>query len=450
MRITKNIFTDLAIFMIGFGLVVGIVFPFFMLVMKIPSSYILTTQFVLSCIIAGVIVSAINIILAKSIVGKKVHTLSQKMAYIGQKIVSAKSIGDLKECNSEECRIEDDSVDELGKSARSFNTLLEALNDAISSESAVRDFNTLMASQLELEMLAKNGVNAILGYLKAEGGCIIIERGGEFTIPYSIGLTQEQSILENENLFKYFESKTIQRVTLDETLKLDTLIATFKPQDVIMVPLTYKEVPLGLLLIASSKVIADRLVESVELFSQSFVIALNNAITYSQLQKLAANDPLTGLYNRRFGLNRLSEEYSRAIRSQLPLGVLMFDIDHFKKVNDTYGHTVGDRVLVNIAKIATMAGRKGDFVIRYGGEEFIMILPGAGKEDLMFIGERLRHMVEESVVQVGTNQIKVTISIGLVSYPEYGVESEYDLTEAADQALYNAKERGRNMVVYAT
>src|SRR5690554_4867717 len=102
MRITKNIFTDLAIFMIGFGLVVGIVFPFFMLVMKIPSSYILTTQFVLSCIIAGVIVSAINIILAKSIVGKKVHTLSQKMAYIGQKIVSAKSIGDLKECNSEE------------------------------------------------------------------------------------------------------------------------------------------------------------------------------------------------------------------------------------------------------------------------------------------------------------------------------------------------------------
>lgn len=436
--------------MIGFGLVVGIVFPFFMLVMKIPSSYILTTQFVLSCIIAGVIVSAINIILAKSIVGKKVHTLSQKMAYIGQKIVSAKSIGDLKECNSEECRIEDDSVDELGKSARSFNTLLEALNDAISSESAVRDFNTLMASQLELEMLAKNGVNAILDYLKAEGGCIIIEKGGEFTIPYSIGLTQEQLILENDNLFKYFESKTIQRVTLDQSLKLDTLIATFKPQDVIMVPLTYKEVPLGLLLIASSKVIADRLVESVELFSQSFVIALNNAITYSQLQKLAANDPLTGLYNRRFGLNRLSEEYSRAIRSQLPLGVLMFDIDHFKKVNDTYGHTVGDRVLVNIAKIATMAGRKGDFVIRYGGEEFIMILPGAGKEDLMFIGERLRHMVEESVVQVGTNQIKVTISIGLVSYPVYGVESEYDLTEAADQALYNAKERGRNMVVYAT
>ncbi len=450
MRITKNIFTDLAIFMIGFGLVVGIVFPFFMLVMKIPASYILTTQFILSCIVAGVIVGAINILLAKSIVGKKVHTLSDKMAYIGQKIVSAKSIDQLKECNSEECRIEDDSVDELGKSARSFNTLLEALSDAISSESAVRDFNTLMASQLELEMLAKNGVDAILDYLKAEGGCIIIEKGGEFTIPYSIGLTQEQLILENENLFKYFESRTIQRVTLDQSLKLDTLIATFKPQDVIMVPLTYKEVPLGLLLIASSKVIADRLVESVELFSQSFVIALNNAITYSQLQKLAANDPLTGLYNRRFGLNRLSEEYSRAIRSQLPLGVLMFDIDHFKKVNDTYGHTVGDRVLVNIAKIATMAGRKGDFVIRYGGEEFIMILPGAGKEDLMFIGERLRHMVEESVVQVGTNQIKVTISIGLVSYPEYGVESEYELTEAADQALYNAKERGRNMVVYAT
>ncbi|MFA5514511.1 MAG: diguanylate cyclase, partial [Sphaerochaetaceae bacterium] len=368
MRITKNIFTDLAIFMIGFGLTVGIVFPFFMVAMKIPTSYIFTFGFISSCIIAGVIVGAINIIIARSVVGRRIKVISDKMHYIGEKIRGAKSLSDLQECDSEECRIVVDSEDELGESAQSFNTLLEALSSATKSDAAIREFNTLMSSNLELGSLAKGGLDYILEYVKADGGCIILEKGGEFFIPYSYAIKESALVLKNENLWKLFEKRKIEKVTIETDLVLDAVVTSFKPKEVVVIPLLYKEVPLGLLIIASSKEIDERRIDLLELLTQSFVIALNNAITYDQLQRLAANDPLTGLYNRRFGLNRLSEEYSRSVRTKIPLGVLMFDIDHFKKVNDTYGHAVGDRVLVNIAKVASMACRKGDFVIRYGGE----------------------------------------------------------------------------------
>jgi diguanylate cyclase (GGDEF)-like protein len=94
-----------------------------------------------------------------------------------------------------------------------------------------------------------------------------------------------------------------------------------------------------------------------------------------------------------------------------------------------------------------MAARKGDLLIRYGGEEFVIILPGAGKEDCLFVAERLRHMVEESVVVAADTQIRVTVSVGAVSYPEYACENELDLIKIADKALYAAKDKGRNIVV---
>lgn len=449
MRITKRVFTDLGIFMIGFGLAIGIIFPFFMLIMGIPATYVLTAPFVASCVIAGIVVGGINILLARHVVGRRITMLSEKMRFIGSKITHARTIGELQECDAEECRLPVDSEDELGESARSYNTLLLALSEAIASENAVRSFNALLTSQLELEMLGKHAVDHTLRYLGAEAGCLVIERGGEFTIPYAYGITDVRAILSNDNLWKLFETRKMKRITVGSTIKVDSLLLSFTPAEVVVVPLLYKEVPLGLLIIGSAKEIPDRLLETVELFTQSFAISLNNSITYDQLQKLAANDPLTGLYNRRFGMSRLSEEFSRSVRTHAPLGVLMFDLDHFKRINDTYGHAAGDRVLVNVSKIALMAARKGDLVIRYGGEEFIMILPGAGKEDCLFIAERLRHMVEESVVSAGESQIKVTVSVGLASYPEYAVEDEHALCKAADKALYVAKERGRNMVMVA-
>jgi diguanylate cyclase (GGDEF)-like protein len=128
----------------------------------------------------------------------------------------------------------------------------------------------------------------------------------------------------------------------------------------------------------------------------------------------------------------------------------MFDLDHFKPINDTYGHIVGDKVLVNIARISRMAVREGDFIIRYGGDEFLVILPGASGDDTQFVAERLRRMVEDSSVNHGHQELKLTISIGYSSYPEYDCEQEMDLVNSADEALYETKEAGRNKVTKYT
>ena len=159
MRITRKVFNDLAIFMVGFGLCMGLVFPPFMLVLGIPQTYVFTFPFYASCIAAGIAVGAINIFLARTVVGKRLRMLSDKMQYIGDRLTHARTLGDLQECDSDECRLPVDSHDELGESAHAYNTLLSALSDAISSEAAVHAFNTLMPSQLELEMLGKPAVD---------------------------------------------------------------------------------------------------------------------------------------------------------------------------------------------------------------------------------------------------------------------------------------------------
>jgi diguanylate cyclase (GGDEF)-like protein len=130
----------------------------------------------------------------------------------------------------------------------------------------------------------------------------------------------------------------------------------------------------------------------------------------------------------------------------VPLAVLMFDIDHFKQVNDTYGHVVGDRVLKNITNSIRQGIREGDILLRYGGEEFMVILPGASKNDAFTIAERVRHIVRESKTTFGENQISVTISVGLDSMPETTISDEQELITNADEALYRSKNSGRDKV----
>jgi diguanylate cyclase (GGDEF)-like protein len=164
------------------------------------------------------------------------------------------------------------------------------------------------------------------------------------------------------------------------------------------------------------------------------------------VQKLAAIDPLTNVYNRRFGLSRLHEEFVRSVKQNTALAVLMIDIDHFKQVNDVYGHTVGDRVLRSIAASVRSQLREGDILIRLGGDEFMVVLLGASRSDALEVGEAIRRQVSEKHIKYGEQLIQVTLSIGGASFPEVDVEYEKELVEAADQALYRVKESGRNKV----
>ncbi|MDI6794294.1 MAG: sensor domain-containing diguanylate cyclase, partial [bacterium] len=178
---------------------------------------------------------------------------------------------------------------------------------------------------------------------------------------------------------------------------------------------------------------------------------IENAFLHKKVENLSVTDELTNLYNYRHFKERLKEELVRVKRYQTAFSLIMLDIDDFKKVNDLYGHPQGDIVLKELAGIIKGITRGVNIVSRYGGEEFVIILPEENKIGASVLAERLRKRVEEakfSRVKENSDSIRVTISLGISTYPADG-NSEIDLVQKADDALYMAKKRGKNMVCWA-
>jgi diguanylate cyclase (GGDEF)-like protein len=168
---------------------------------------------------------------------------------------------------------------------------------------------------------------------------------------------------------------------------------------------------------------------------------------FVDLKELANTDALTGLANRRNVLQLAQQEIERAKRTTRPLAFLMFDIDYFKKVNDTYGHSEGDVVLCAVADIARREFRRIDTVGRIGGEEFLVVLPESDQEGVMATADRFRRAIAEKEFSLGANHLGITVSIGVVApHNMAGVITVEDVLKAADKALYAAKKGGRNRV----
>ena len=164
------------------------------------------------------------------------------------------------------------------------------------------------------------------------------------------------------------------------------------------------------------------------------------------LLELSNTDPLTGLFNRRYFMGALEKEFQRAQRKCGPLTLAILDIDHFKRVNDKYGHPQGDQVLMSLAAVVQGELRRYDIIARYGGEEFIILLPETSPEEGIALAERLRAAVEKMALPDPMEKIRVTVSLGISTYPADRITSVYDLIREADDALYRAKAGGRNQV----
>jgi two-component system cell cycle response regulator len=167
-----------------------------------------------------------------------------------------------------------------------------------------------------------------------------------------------------------------------------------------------------------------------------------------RILELANTDPLTGLLNRRAFMERMEQEMSRAQREKKPLSLIMADIDHFKNVNDTYGHQIGDIVLQRFVGQLTTSTRPYDFMGRYGGEEFVVCLPGADGLKAASVSERMRRQVEdmETMLPDDSRSIRITASFGTASYSIESGKNIDLLIKRADDALYLAKNKGRNCV----
>ncbi len=218
-------------------------------------------------------------------------------------------------------------------------------------------------------------------------------------------------------------------------------------------PLTGEKTVFGCI-VAKSNIdkLSSEEINYIEQLTKQSSITINRANAYAEILQHATCDALTGLNNRRQFEERLKQEVSNAKRQKHALCAIMLDIDYFKKVNDTYGHFAGDVVLKKIATLIKSALREYDIPSRYGGEEFIILLPSTKVEDAFIVAERLRKTVEGTTIDIPTEKgdavafsISVTISLGVYRYKETDTPQEF--YKNADKALYVAKENGRNRVI---
>lgn len=189
-------------------------------------------------------------------------------------------------------------------------------------------------------------------------------------------------------------------------------------------------------------------IEAFSAFSQLATVALEQARLKMMLEKMASFDHTTGLLNRRAFTEVIQREYAQSKRARKPFSMLLMDLDRFKLLNDNYGHETGDRILRGVSEISRSALRSCDWMGRWGGEEFLAILPDADEKAAQAIAERLRESIDQFSIEFNGQNIKTTMSIGIASYPQDGETPDF-LIRAADAALYEAKKTGRNRVVSA-
>ncbi len=208
------------------------------------------------------------------------------------------------------------------------------------------------------------------------------------------------------------------------------------------VPLVVQQELVGVLNLSHSanQAFTDEHLRLLTLIASQAASILQRILMYEEMARLAITDELTGLYNRRHFVTRLQEEVERSKRHDHPFSLLFLDLDNFKRINDTYGHVLGDRILAELGKLLHKWARKSDLLARFGGEEFVVLLPMTDQQQAMAAAERLRTAVQEHSFP---RRKRLTISVGVSCYPN-DTENVEELVKMADQALYQAKKSGRN------
>jgi diguanylate cyclase (GGDEF)-like protein len=351
------------------------------------------------------------------------------------------------ELRLENFTVSEDSDDCFGHMADAFNEMVNTLVKTLQFQKGHRQYIEGLSENLDLTQLCQYAISLLLELSNANAGALLIEKDGELSLESSHGIKNYELLEKNKIVYKVLKEGKRELIDFPLDINLDGVLTEYRPSQLVVEPIIYNSIVTGILVLASAEKIRTEFLEQLDIFLKSFSVILNNALSHERMQRLAAIDPLTGIYNRRFGINRLNEECARSIRFNSPLGIIMLDIDKFKIVNDTYGHSAGDRIIKRIVTETQQVLRNGDILIRYGGEEFLVILPGANKENAHRVAERIRYAVEQTVTEYGDKQIKVTVSLGVDSYPETNMNNPIELIDNADKALYNAKNSGRNRTV---
>jgi len=279
---------------------------------------------------------------------------------------------------------------------------------------------------------------------------ILLEKPGEITDVYQIEIGAKLSKVAPDSFDREIvrigvEAKRAISITAHSQKDEDFFRRLYILKDfetLVAVPLFSQGDIIGILYIENLPVIYF---ENFIILAGQFAIQFQKVLLYKKVQELAVTDSLTGLSTRRYFLERFSEEIRRSMRHKTNLSLLMLDLDHFKKKNDSYGHLVGDVILSEVARLVKSNLREIDIVGRYGGEEFAIVLVNTKLEDAVQVAERIRQNIASTTFKAYDEIVSTTVSIGISVFPDDGPREE-SLIEAADKALYKAKESGRNCV----
>lgn len=245
--------------------------------------------------------------------------------------------------------------------------------------------------------------------------------------------------LFKKTLEKHVQFKSCQFLHPDseELKKIKTL------KDHVIFPLLAKDKKIGYLVLEGLLSSGDE--EKMYILGHQFSLSLRRVQLYEEIERIAITDSLTDAHTRRYVLERFEEEIKRSRGNKLKLSFLMIDVDHFKSYNDQYGHLAGDQILRGISHIIRESIREIDIIGRYGGEEFCVVLPDTDRQGAEFAAERIRLAVQNNPIKAYDATVRVTVSVGVATFPENGTEV-HELIDKADWALYRAKKLGRNRV----
>ena len=297
---------------------------------------------------------------------------------------------------------------------------------------------------------------------------VSINGAGQLVVKASSDLDREREIiLDMQKYPEIRKALETRRAVVVNDIKHDPLMAPVRQyvadldfNSIIVMPIIKKESMIGTFFLRTASPLEDGISERVcnlcHLVANFSANALENAILFESMQtakefleEMAIRDGLTCLYTHRHFYDRLDEEYSRSLRYREPLSLIFFDIDDFKRINDTYGHTCGDEVLRQIGRVVRETVRESDIPTRYGGEEFAILLPNTGTDGALEMARRLGTVIRRLRFEVLPGE-EITVSAGVSTFALDNLDSFHQLVKLADWAMYRAKSEGKDRVAAAT
>lgn len=385
------------------------------------------------------------------------HAVLEVPMLAGEKLVGVLAIGDAnpqRKYNDDDIRLLSLFAQQATIALTNARLFANAQQRAEEAET-LRQASAIVASTLKQEKALRLILEQLSLVVPYDSASILLFNGKELELVEGRGFSRQTSplglrIALNQNqpgalVFKQKKPLVVKNMSFEFPSFLKVTDKTI--QSWIGVPLTFKNRTIGILSLDSLQ--ANRYTSNhaqlASAFAAQVAVALENARLFEEIQKIAMTDPLTSLFNRRKFFELADHEFERARRYQHPLSLIMMDIDFFKHVNDTFGHAAGDLVLKFIADKYQNSTRSVDILGRYGGEEFVILMPETTAEEAKMTAERLRLLIAYSPIQYGDKSINITLSFGVVEL-DAGCKNTEELLNRSDQALYYSKKTGRNRV----